>query len=108
MRQLLQGPCQGALSVGGLQLPHQQHKASQLLVLLHMALPLGRPLLSGGQATFPGQKVCWVHVGRIILQQGRPGARPLPDAAGRAAAALNQPHRVCVATYLTSHKPGLA
>ena len=71
MRQLLQGPCQGVLSVGGLQLPHQQHKASQLLVLLHMALPLRRPLLSGGQAAFPRQKVRWADVERIILQQGR-------------------------------------
>ena len=53
VRQLLQGLLQEARPVGGLQLPHQQHEPSQLLVLLHMALPLRRPLLSGGQAAFP-------------------------------------------------------
>ena len=105
MRQQLQGCCQGARPVDGLQLPHQQHKPSQLLVLLHVALPLRRPLLSGGQAAFLGQKVCWVVIRRIILQHGHPGAKPLQDAAGSAAAALNQPHK---ATCLTSHKPGLA
>ncbi len=92
MRQLLQGARQGAGPVDGLHLPHQQHKARQLLVLLHMALPLRRPLLSGGQAAFPEQKVCWVDIGRMALQQGCPGARPLQHAAGRAAAAHTRPH----------------
>ena len=105
MRQLVQGCCQGARPVDGLQLPHQQHEPSQLLVLLHMALPLRRPLLSGGQAAFLGQKVRWVVIGRITLQHGCLGARPLQDAAGRAAAALNQPHK---AACLTSHKAGPA